>query len=115
MAVQTNNPGMAVQAGETLAARRLIKYDGTYADGDANQDWLGVTQEPRSTGEQTPVRFLSAGTVILTAAVAITAGALVYKANDGKVGVTNTNALIGIALEAASGDGIEIQVKPLVG
>jgi hypothetical protein len=115
MATQVNNPGMAVVAGAALVARRLVKADGTYCGADATQDWLGVTQENRASGEPTPVRFLGAGTVILTAAVAITpAGSLVYKAANGKIGVTNTNALIGIALETASGDGIEIQVKPLV-
>jgi hypothetical protein len=115
MATQTNNPGMAVVAGAALVARRLVKYDGTYCGADAVTDFVGVTQEPRALGEPTPVRFLSAGTAILTASVAITAGALVYKAANGKVGITNTNALVGIALEAAAGDGIEFQVKPLVG
>lgn len=115
MAVQTNNPGMAIAAGGTIPARRLVKYDGTLCGADATQDWLGVSQEPRELGQNMPVRFLSAGTVILTAAVAINAGDLVYKAADGKIGVTNTNALIGRALEAAAGDGIEITVKPLVG
>jgi len=114
MATQTNNPGMTVVTGAALVARRLVTYVGGYCGADANQDWLGVTQENRANGETMPVRFLGAGTVILTAAVGINAGDLVYKAANGKVGVTNTNALIGRALEAASGDGIEFQVKPLV-
>lgn len=113
MSAFRNNPGMTVRPAGALAQYRLVKYDGSYCGADATTDMLGVTMEPRNAGETTPVRFLTAGTVICTAAVAITAGALVYKAANGKVGLTNTNALVGIALEAASADGDFLEVKPL--
>ena len=113
MAVQVNNPGMAITAGEALEARRLIKSDGTYADLGATQDWVGITQEPRASGEQVPVRFTKAGTAVMTAAAALTAGDVVYKANDGKVSTVSTGSTrVGIALETATGDGAQIQVLP---
>ena len=116
MSVQVNNPGMAVAVGgAAVLSRVLLKADGTVCGADANQDWVGVTQEARPAGpnQQVPVRFLAAGTCIMTAAVAINKGDLVYKAANGQVGKTNTNALVGLALEAASGAGVEIAIKPL--
>lgn len=113
MSVQTNNPSIAITAGEALAAYRLIQQDGTYADGDSTVDHIGVNQFAQASGEEASVRLLTAGTCKMTAAEAITAGATVYKAADGKVGLTGANAVVGIAMEAASGDGSIIEVCPI--
>jgi len=113
MSVQVNNPGISVKAGAALVSRRLIKQDGTYCGVGTTKDWVGITQEPRASGEYTPCRLTKAGTCVLTASVAITAGDIVYKAANGKVGKTSTgNTRVGIALEDASGDGLEFQVLP---
>ncbi len=112
MSVQHNNPGMALKVGVALLERRLVKYDGTYCGLDTTKDWVGVTQEPRTTvGDYVPIRFLGAGTCILTASAAITAGSVVYKAANGQVSSTSTGSTrVGIALEAASGAGVQLEV-----
>ena len=69
--------------------------------------------ESRANGALIPVRFLTAGTIPAVASEAIAVGDLVYKAAAGKVGKTNTNLLIGTAMEAAAADGDFISVKPL--
>ncbi len=106
-----NNPGMGILAGTDLAQYLLVKRDGTLCGADASRDWLGVTMEPKLAGDNVPVRFSTAGTIPCTAVEAITAGALVYKAALGKVGLTNTNALVGTALEAAPIGGF-LEVMP---
>lgn len=50
------------------------------------------------------------GTVYMVAAEALSVGDSVYADADGKVGATNTNPLIGVALEAAGADGDLIEV-----
>ena len=113
MSVQVNNPGISVKAGAALVARRLITQAGIYCVLDLVKDWVGVTQEPRAITEYTPVRLTKAGTCVLVASEAIVAGDVVYKAAAGKVSKTATGSVrVGIALEAASGDGIEFQVLP---
>lgn len=91
----------------------LVTRLGALCGADATNDVIGVSTNKAAIGQQIPVRFKSAGTMICTAAVAITVDALVYKAANGKVGITNTNALVGRALEAASGDGLQLEVQPL--
>src|SRR6185369_4236316 len=99
MATQTNNPGKGVLVGATgVAAYRLIKANGQYCQDDSSSDFIGVTQEPRSPGQIVPVRFVTAGSCIMTGATGITAGDVVYKGADGTVGKTDTNARVGIAL-----------------
>lgn len=113
MAAQTNNPGKTFLASATLPAYRLITAAGALCGADATADIVGVTQEPAASGTFVPTRFLAAGTAKMTAAVAISANALVYKAANGKIGTTNTNRLVGIALEAATADNDVIEVLPL--
>lgn len=106
----TNNPGRNITAGGTITEHLLVKADGTLTAADANRDWIGSSLEPRTSGQSLPIRFASAGSHKLTAAAAISAGAIVYKAANGQIGTTNTNARVGIALEAASGAGSIIEV-----
>jgi hypothetical protein len=107
-----DNPGMAIRATATIGQYTLVKVDGTNCAADSTNDIVGVAMEPRTAGQLIPVRFLSAGSIICVASEAIAAGATVYKAANGKVGETNTNARVGIALEASAADGDHIAVKP---
>lgn len=107
-----NNPGLGLVAPVNLNQYLLVKPDGNVTGADANRDWMGVTMEPKNVGDNVPVRFTTAGTIPCTAATAITLGALVYKDTLGRVGLTNTNALVGTALEGASGAGAYLEVMP---
>jgi hypothetical protein len=113
VATQTNNPGKTILASATLPAYRLITAAGALCGADATADIVGVTQAPAVSGNYVETRFLSAGSCKLTASGAISANALVYKAASGKIGTTNTNRLVGIALEAATADGDIIEVMPV--
>jgi hypothetical protein len=101
-------------AGAALEPRRRVKLSGTsvvYA-GD-EEDAIGVTEFRAALGEDITVRLINAGgTFEVTAAGAITAGAAIYPAADGKVEATGTTAR-GAALEAATanGDIIECLLK----
>lgn len=108
-----DNPGMAVKATAAIGQYTLVTLAGANCGANATTDILGVAMESRESGKLIPVRFLSAGTIPAVASEAIAVGDLVYKAAAGKVGKTNTNLLVGIAMEAASADGDFIQVKPL--
>lgn len=114
MSAQTNNPGITIKVTSVpIAARRLITVGGVVTGVSTTQDWVGVTQEARAVGEYVPVRMTKAGTVVCTAAGAISAGNVVYKAASGKVGTASTGSIrFGIALEDASGDGVEVNVLP---
>lgn len=113
MSVQVNNPGISIRAGAALVARRLVVLAGTYAGVSAVRDWVGVTQEPRASGEYVPVRLTKAGTCVMTADGAIAAGDVVYKGANGKVSLSTTGSIrVGIAMEAAAADGVEFQVLP---
>ena len=115
MSVIHDNPGFTLRATAAIPKNRLVTLAGALCAANATDDMVGVSTDSAAIGELVPVRFRTAGTLRCTAAVAITAGAIVYKAADGKVGVTDTNAKVGIALEAASGDDIEIAILPFVG
>jgi hypothetical protein len=113
MSQYVDNPGMAVRASAAIGQYRLVTPAGAHCGADTTTNIIGVSMESRDSGKLIPVRFLSAGTIPATAAEAIAVGDLVYKAADGKVGKTNTNLLVGIALSAASADGDFLQVKPV--
>lgn len=106
-----DNPGMAIRATAAIPQYALVTALGALCAANATVDMIGVAMESRENGKLIPVRFLSAGSFPAIAAEAITVGALVYKAANGKVGLTNTNALVGVAMEAASADGDFISVK----
>jgi hypothetical protein len=108
-----DNPGIAVRATATIPQYALVTVAGALCGANATTDIIGVAMESRENGKLIPVRFLTAGTIPAIASEAIAVGDLVYKAASGKVGKTNTNLLVGIALEAAAADGDFIQVKPV--
>jgi hypothetical protein len=103
-------------ATEALEAARRVKLtsgSGTAVEyADAADDYVGVTLKKVAIGEAVPVALKRnySGSVEVTAAVAITAGATIYGAADGKVGIATTGTdKYGKALEAASGDGAIIE------
>lgn len=103
----------AFECDEALAIHRCVKMDAdgkvTYAD--ASDDYHGTAEQATfAAGEIVSVRLRSAsGTCKMVASAAITAGAPVFNAADGKIAASGNNA-IGYALEAASGDGSVIEV-----
>lgn len=83
----------------------------------ATDDPIGVALGEKSADDYAAVQFLSKdGTVELKSSGAITQNADVYAAADGEIqalpSAAGTYRKIGIALEAASGDGSIIEVLP---
>ena len=103
-------------AGEALEAARRVKLSsgsGTQVEyADEADDYIGVTLKKVANEEAVAVALKRAypGTVEITAAASITAGATIYGADDGKVSeVSSSTDKYGKALEAASGDGAVIE------
>lgn len=101
-------------AGEALAEKRLVKLSAAgvvvYADAAAADNAIGVNDYAVALNEPCCVNLGSdAGTQELTAAGVVAVGDLVFQAADGKVQVLPADAAtyrnVGIALEAATGDG----------
>ncbi len=93
-------------AGEDLAADRFVKISSSelkYAD--AGDEPIGLTKYAVSDTEYASVQPLQGGVMRVTASGAVTAGAAIYAANDGKVSTSAVGKQIGIALGAATGDG----------
>lgn len=111
---------MTLTAGEALEPYRLVKLDSSanavYAD--AGDDPIGYIRErvPKFTtqtysGQVVAVRTLNGCVIaVLTASGAITKGASVHSANDGKIASSGTSRVIGKALQAATADGDQIAV-----
>lgn len=72
---------------------------------------IGIAQQSVTVGQPlTAILCNCAGTAKMKAAVAISKGALVYGGAAGKINVTNTNCLEGMAIEAATADNDVIEV-----
>ena len=78
----------------------------------AGEDYIGVTEPPIAINKAVSVRLKnSSGTARFVAAGAFAYGAQVYGVAAGKVDdVASTNLLVGTALQAASGDGAQVEV-----
>lgn len=120
MSVQTESGVKTFTAGENLEAYRRVKISSgssvVYAD--AKEPAIGITQAKADNGDMIAVRLLNdKGTFKMTASAAITALAVVYGKDDGKVddaaGAGLTGSGIGVALEAATADGDIIEVMPI--
>lgn len=96
---------------EALARYRRVKLTTgtTVSYSDAGEDFIGVTQRDVAITTPVAVRFPQQRTCICTAAGAVTAGAAIYGAADGKVDDAAVGIKIGYALEAALADGDEIE------
>jgi len=93
-----------------LSSGKVVLADATSAA------HLGVAQNDVVANQPVAVALTSApGTQEMIAAVAITAGALVYPAANGKINVTaGSNAPVGRAIQAAGADGDIIEVAPVL-
>jgi hypothetical protein len=117
----TERQTLSLLAGADLLAHRLVKID---ANGDAvymtatdTDVPIGVNELNVKDTEPTGIKPINAqGTIEMTASGAITLGADVYADADGKVSALPVGAgdyrKIGIAMQAASGDGSIIEVLP---
>lgn len=120
MSEQVESSFKTFDAGENLEPWRRVKLSsssGTQVEySDAGEDYIGVTQHQADSGEQVTVRMANPeGTLKVAAGAAVSVGATVYGAADGKVSSTASGAPQGIALDAASGDGSVIEVSPAIG
>ena len=91
----------------TVAANRFVTPDGIQAGADANT--LGVARSAGVSGEKITVDVI--GTAIVEAGAAVAAGATLETDASGR-GVTwaTSGPKVGIALQAASGAGVMIEV-----
>lgn len=79
----------------------------------ANVPAIGIAEYDAAIGDIVAVRLYGAGTMQMIASAAITQGAAVYGAANGKIGTTATSTtIVGNALEAAGADGDIIHVAP---
>jgi len=114
--VQFNESGLkAFIAGENLEAFRRVKLSagsGTTVEyADAGEDFIGFTQDKVDSGEYVTVALRSAArTYPAIASEALSAGAVLYGADDGKVADSASGTAIGTALEAATADGDSIEI-----
>jgi hypothetical protein len=113
MAVQVDGNVKTFAAAEVLAEFRRVKVNtsGTVEYADAGEAFDGVTQgEAEAIGDHVAVKLKSAaGTFKVTAAGAVTLGADVYGADDGKVSTTESGSAQFKANEAAAADGDVIE------
>ena len=108
-----NKDSKTFVAGADLAQKRLVKLSSgevVYNTATATDDYIGVNDYAVSDDDNACVILANqGGSVELTAAGAITAGARIYAAADGKVQAlpeaAATYRLIGIAIAAATADG----------
>jgi len=104
-------------SGEALAAKRRVKIQsGTTTNppevvyADAGEQHIGVTEYAVATATLVSVRLrTSGGTQEATAAGAFSVGATLYGAADGKIDDASSGTAIGIALEAATADGDQVE------
>lgn len=111
---QYNEGPKAFVAGEDLEAYRRVKLSsgsGTQVEyADAGENFIGITAAKAASGGQVTVIPRSAArTYKVVAAEALSAGATLYGADDGKVQDTSNGTAQGTALEAATADGDVIE------
>ena len=103
-------PTKTFEADEAIDQHLRVKLDadGKVTKAGAGDSDIGTAARPaRAAGDDIGINLVSLeGTDEFVAAVAIAVGDKIYGADNGKVGKTNTNAPIGIALTAAAADGV---------
>lgn len=102
-----------------VEAKRLVKLDGSgnveHCTATETDDPIGVTCFAAASGDEVAVDLLCYGrTFEMTASESLSVEDVAVAAADGKIaeGTGSTEHLIGIALEAASGDGSIVEVLP---
>lgn len=116
--MQQNSP-FTLLAGGTVAAKRLVKLSSAtvvYNTATATDRPIGVNQFAVTSGQAAAIKDLKdGGTHEVTAAGAISAGADIYAAADGKVQAlpagNGTYRKVGQAVEAATADGDIIEAR----
>jgi hypothetical protein len=117
----TEQRRFSLEAAAALAPHRLVKLSSgkaAYNTAAVADEPIGINEIKVALGEIAGGRFLNEpGTVEIEAAGAITAGADVFAAADGKIQALPTDGgaylKIGIAMKAASGSGSIIEVLPV--
>lgn len=112
----------AYTTGEALAEKRLVKISSStvvYMTATATDIPAGVTQFAAASGDNVTIKHPhDGGTLEVTAGGAISAGADVYAAANGKVTAVptagGTYLRVGVALEAAAADGDIIEILPVL-
>ncbi len=104
---QQNEGAKTFTAGADLEAYRRVKLSsGNVVYAGAGESFIGVTAHKAANGEPVTVIPRSAArTYKLTAAGAVTSGAVIYGAANGKIDDAASGTAQGTALEAATADG----------
>lgn len=107
-------PVRTFQSGATIGAGIRVKLSaGVLAACGAEEIGIGTTEVASVSGDKVGVRLWNAqGTREMVAGGAITSGAVVFGLANGKIDDIANGNPIGIALEAASGNGSVIEVMP---
>ena len=96
-------------AGEALAEARLVKMSaGVAVYSDAGEEPEGITADNAALGARVTIYPLKGNIERVTASKAISSGAAIYPAADGKVSDAAVGKQIGIAKQAATADGGKI-------
>lgn len=105
----------ATAAAIAESIRVTVDSDGLISAAGASTLAVGVTVEAvAASGYGTVKLFNAPGTYLCTAAGAVTRGAHLYPAANGKVDDTGTTKIPLVALEAATADGDIIECAPLL-
>lgn len=114
MSQQIDAPTGSFKANAALTHRKLVKLNSSRKlalNAVGISTFTGVTLGNQPTADaHVSIKFKKApGTFICTADGVIAAGASIYAAASGKVSTSVSGSIIGIALEAATADGSEIE------
>lgn len=114
--MKTTQSPITLIAGETLAAHRRVKMDTTAGQiiyADAGEECIGITAEAAASGDPLAICLWHGGeTFKIEASAAVSALAVVYGADDGKISSTAIGSPLGTANAAASGAASVIEVLP---
>jgi len=108
----------SILSGAALEPNRLIKLSsGTavYCTATTTDRPIGVTvNRTTASGQVVQFKFLNApGTIIISSASTLTAGAMVYPAASGQVSSTSTTSILGITIQAATAANDLVEVVPM--
>ena len=115
MASENENGIRSFTAGEALEPFRRVKISsGTAVYADAGDRYDGVTLDTVASGAQAAIKLRNhPGTYKIECAGAVTSGATVYAADDGKVDENVAlGESIGISLDTGDGSGSIVEVLP---